>query len=279
MAQQQVIEHCLQVRRKRRLELHAAAVGRMREGQSQRVEERPLESKHGQEIGGDALARAAVRGVAHDRMADGAQVHANLMRAPGRDRDLAQRDAAQMLRPRDAGDRRPRPPGARRHLLPVVGVAPDRQVDPASGLHDAPDQRHVFLVHLAVLELLRQRLVRRIVLRDDHHARRALVQAMHDARTQLAADAAEIGDVVEQRVDQRARVVARRRVHDHAGGLVHDDDVGVLVEDGERQILGHDLAWPPAPECPRSTRSPSRTARFGARLPAVDVTSPVSMKR
>ena len=90
-----------------------------------------------------------------------------------------------------------------------------------------------------------------IVLGDDHHARGALVQPVHDARPQLAADAAEIRHVVEQRVDQRARRVAGGRVHDHPGRLVHDDDVGVLVEDGEREILGRDLARPPAPECRR----------------------------
>ena len=47
----------------------------------------------------------------------------------------------------------------------------------------------------------------------------------------LAADAAEIVDVVQQRVDQRAARVAGGRVHDHPGRLVDDDEVGVLVED------------------------------------------------
>ena len=42
-------------------------------------------------------------------------------------------------------------------------------------------------------------------------------------------------DVVKQRVDQRAGGVARRRMHDHSGRLVDDNEVGVLVQDVERQ--------------------------------------------
>ena len=60
---------------------------------------------------------------------------------------------------------------------------------------------------------------------------------MDDAGAQLAADAAQVVDVVEQGVDQRAVGVARGRVDDHARRLVDDDDVGVLVDDVERQGL------------------------------------------
>ena len=80
----------------------------------------------------------------------------------------------------------------------------------------------------------------RVVLRDDHHARRAAIEPVDDARPQLAADAAEIGDVVQQRVDERARGVTRAGMHDHARRLVDDDEVGILVEDLERQRLGCD---------------------------------------
>ena len=58
---------------------------------------------------------------------------------------------------------------------------------------------------------------------------------MDDARPLLAADAAEIVDVMEQRVDQRAAVVSGGRMHDHAGRLVDDDEVAILVEDRQRQ--------------------------------------------
>ena len=139
-------------------------------------------------------------------------------------------------------------------------IAADRHVDPLALLHEPPHERDVSLLDLAIVKLPRQLLVRGVVLRHDHHARRAFVEAMHDAGAQLAADAAEIGDVMEQRVDQRARVVPGARMHHHAGRLVDDDDVGVLVEDVDREILGGGVAPPRRPAvAPRST-SPSRTA-------------------
>ena len=61
---------------------------------------------------------------------------------------------------------------------------------------------------------------------------------MHDAGPLLAADAAEIVDVVQQRVDERAAGMPGRRMHDHARRLVDDDQVVVLVEDGQRQRFG-----------------------------------------
>ena len=45
----------------------------MRERQSQRVKERPLEPKHGQQVSSDAFAHTAVRGVSDDRVADRAR--------------------------------------------------------------------------------------------------------------------------------------------------------------------------------------------------------------
>ena len=40
-----------------------------------------------------------------------------------------------------------------------------------------------------------------------------------------------------ERVDQRAVRVARRRMDDEAGGLVHDDQVVVFIGDRERDVL------------------------------------------
>ena len=51
----------------------------------------------------------------------------------------------------------------------------------------------------------------RVVLGRDHHAGGALVEPVDDAGAQLAADAGEVGAVGQQRVDQRAVGVARRR--------------------------------------------------------------------
>ena len=61
---------------------------------------------------------------------------------------------------------------------------------------------------------------------------------MDDAGALLAADAAQTGDVMQQCVDEGTSGVADRGMDDHAGRFVHDHQVRVVVEDGERKRLG-----------------------------------------
>ena len=103
------------------------------------------------------------------------------------------------------------------------------------GLHFAPHERDVLLLDFAVVKLAREMLVRGVVLGDDHQARRAAIEPVDDARPPLAADAAQIVHVVQERVDERAARVAGGRMHDHARRLVHDDQVAILVDDRQRQ--------------------------------------------
>src|SRR5207249_12196061 len=85
----------------------------------------------------------------------------------------------------------------RGHLLAVRWIPADRRVDSPPGHHFAPDERKVILLHLAILELARQRFVRGVVLVDDEQSRRAAIEAVDDAGPLLAADAAEIVDVMQ----------------------------------------------------------------------------------
>ena len=116
-----------------------------------------------------------------------------------------------------------------------------------------------------VAKLARQLFVRRVVLGDHHQPRRAAVETMHDPGPLLAADAAEIVDVVQQRVDQRAARMARRRMDDHPRGLVDHDEVVVLVEDRQRQRFGLRRRRRPAPG--RRGRSPGRSSPAGSPSP------------
>jgi hypothetical protein len=88
------------------------------------------------------------------------------------------------------------------------------------------------------VELPRQLAVRRVILGNHHHAAGALVQTMHDARPDLAADAAQVFDVVQQRVHQRAVRVAGGGMHHQACGLVHHHHILIIEQDVERNILG-----------------------------------------
>ena len=102
-------------------------------------------------------------------------------------------------------------------------------------------ERDVLFLDLAIAELACQLRMRRIVLGDNHQSGSAAVEAMHDARPLLAADAAQILDVVQQRVDQRATGVTGRGMDDHSCRLVDDDDICVLEHDLERQRLRLDV--------------------------------------
>ena len=84
------------------------------------------------------------------------------------------------------------------------------------GLHLAPYQREVFLLDFTVVKLARQLFVRRVVLGHHHQARRAAIEPMHDPGPLFAADAAQIVDVMKERVDQRSARVAGRRMDHHS---------------------------------------------------------------
>ena len=180
----------------------------MLEDEMRRVKERALEMGQHSKIARHAAMDAAVERIAHDRMADRTQVDANLVRPAGMNRHLCERQRrTEVLGADDARDRgaaSPYPQRCGRHLLAVVGIAADWRVDAAAGHHLAPHQRQVLLFDFALVELARQFFVRRVVLGDHHQPRRAAVEPVHDAGTLFAADAAEIVDVVEQRVHQRA---------------------------------------------------------------------------
>ena len=127
------------------------------------------------------------------------------------------------------------------HLLAVPRIASDREHDFA--LADARDpggERQVLLAERPSPHLAREHLVGTVRLRDQEHPRRVAVETVDDPGPQLAADAGQVADVVEEGIHERARRVARGGMDDEAGRLVDRDQVFVLVEDRERDVLGLD---------------------------------------
>jgi hypothetical protein len=71
-----------------------------------------------------------------------------------------------------------------------------------------------------------------------------LVDAMHDARAYRTAYAGQaVAAMVQQGVDQGAGLGPRRGMDHHAGGLVDDDQIGILVDYGQRDVLRRRLDW------------------------------------
>ena len=157
-------------------------------------------------------AHATVERVAHDRVSALAEVHANLMRAPGANREPQQRQPAERFDRRRPSSGRSRLCRARLDIFRRSrGSRPIGWSMRAAGLDTAPHERGVLLHHRAVAKLPRQISMRPVVFRDDHHPRRAAVEPVHDARPFLSADAAESADVMQQRVHERAAAHGRLR--------------------------------------------------------------------
>src|SRR5438132_12007201 len=98
-------EHILQVRRQIRCELHPPAVARVVEREARGVQKRPLQMRHGADVARHAPLHTAVQRIADDRMADGAEMYADLMRAPRVNRHLAERQPRQVGCACDSSDR------------------------------------------------------------------------------------------------------------------------------------------------------------------------------
>lgn len=103
----------------------------------------------------------------------------------------------------------------------------------------ARDQRQIGAADRMIGELPCQPLVRRIGLGYDQQAGSVLVDAMDDTRPRHAADARQLSlAMVQQGIDQRAVEITGGGMDDEAGGLVHDDETRVLVDDPQGNALG-----------------------------------------
>src|SRR5262245_42707361 len=132
----QFIQYLLQVLRQLARELHSAAVDGVLEREPRGVQERPVEVCYRTQVSGYPPVNASVQWIANDRMADGAQVDPNLVRAAGLDGDMDQCErAAEMLRACDSRHRFARAPRPGGHFLAVHEIAADRRIDPATRHH------------------------------------------------------------------------------------------------------------------------------------------------
>ena len=90
-----------------------------------------------------------------------------------------------------------------------------------------------------MLKLVAQVAVGELVLGNEDDAARVAVEPVDDAWPVVAVQTAELAEVELQSVDERAAPVSLGRVDDHVGRLVDDGEVFILVENLQRNILGH----------------------------------------
>jgi len=187
-----------------------------------------------------------VRPVAQDRETQVGEVHPDLVGTarPQLDPEERQRHGGGKALEHAVArhGRAPRSGGTHGHAPAVSRVPPDRRLDdPLRARHRAVDQRQIPPFDTARLELSRQGEVRAVGLGDNEEARGPAVQPVDDPGAAHAPDPGERRATARQEgVDERPRRMTRPRVDDQARGLVHDKDGVVLVDDIERNRLGHE---------------------------------------
>ena len=92
------------------------------------------------------------------------------------------------------------------------------------------------------LQLFCDRIVRFVILTHDQNAGRVHVDPMHDARTHHAVDPGKLlPAVMHQTIYQGSGIVSGCRMHHHALGLIHQNDVFVLIKDIQIHVFGRNF--------------------------------------
>ena len=137
-----------------------------------------------------------------------------------------------------------------RHTLAIDRVPRKRCVDGAFLLANvAVYERRVAAVRAVVAKLIAQRAMSFVIFCDYDETRCHAVDAVHDSRAQLAADAGKVANVIQQRIDQRSAFVPRGRMHNHSLGLVDHEQIHVFVDHVQRNILRQNVRLHRIGEC------------------------------
>jgi len=179
-------------------------------------------------------ARPAVEAVPHDRMPDMRHVHADLVGAAGFNPDPDQRTLPEsLLEP--VFRHRLTPPLLQDRLLFAVDRMPaDPGFYPSRRRRRSPDQGQILLFRKTILELSLQRFHGRPCFGGHHDAAGILIEPVNEAGPiQLRKDRI----MKKQRIDQCARSVSGRRMHDQSRWFIDHDNGMVFIEDIKRDRL------------------------------------------
>ena len=170
-------------------------------------------------------------------------MHPDLMRPPGLQDTFYIGMAPEPLQHTVMGDRGLSAAFCHSHLLPVGGMTANGPVDdPLILLQYAMTDCLIAPCQRVLLQLGRNAGMCPVVLAGDDGARGIHVDPVDDAGPKDPVDSRELlPAVIQQRVHQRPAVMARRRMHHHALGLVHDNDISVFIQDVQRDVLRQDI--------------------------------------
>src|SRR5712692_5683483 len=176
---------------------------------------------------------APVRQVAHDRMARGRELGPELAAPPGHEPELERGRAPAPLEDAVARHRLPAPPAVARDPDPAPCVRREpRAQRSVRGLHAALDDRDVHPLGAPRRELRLERPLRGRRLREHDQPRGLAVEPVDDEDPAALLAGAR---VVRQHAVRGPLALPLGRDREEPGGLVHDEDVPVLVDQRERR--------------------------------------------
>jgi hypothetical protein len=128
------------------------------------------------------------------------------------------------------------------HFLAVNRMTSDRRDDlPAQTREFSGAPCEIELSNLSSCELPAQTHVRRIIFCHHKATTRLFVEPMHNARSQLPANAAQVPHMMQQGVDERSRPDSRTWMNDHSSRFVYHQKIFILEQDLQRNFFGTDV--------------------------------------
>ena len=174
--------------------------------------------------------RLSISRIADQRMTDMRHMHADLVRAPGREFALDKRCASKALKNPITGQRLA-PTRHNRHFCPLDRMPANRRIHLAAERWIAMHESKVVTLHGARLELTDEIGLRFKCFGNHQQATRILVETMHDPRPrQLPENRATI----QQGIEQGSGPIP-------ATGM--DDQTNRLVDDDQRIVFENHLKW------------------------------------
>ena len=193
-----------------------------------------LEPRRVQELALKPVATCApVLAITADRVPDRVEMGADLVRAAGFEAHAQERRRGQRLRGLEMGASLAWPVAVDRSSRAHAAIAPERRIDRARPRRRPPlDEREVLAPDLPRGERRLQPPVGLLALGDDEQPRGVAIQAMDDSRPPRLASG---GAARRERLGEGRAAMGPRGMDDDAGGLLDDQQVGVLVGD----LVGH----------------------------------------
>ncbi len=181
----------------------------------------------------------SVKSVADHRMTKMVEMDPDLVRATAVQCALDQADAAAGLQDAVIGPGGAAAARVDTHFFSMHRMAADRCLDcSAISLQCPGNEREIDFRGFPLGELLRQGLMSDVILGHDEAAARFLVETMHDPGPLFPADSGKAGAMMEERVDERVRLVAGAGMHHQTRRLVEHEQIFVLKKNLQRNLFG-----------------------------------------